>query len=484
MTRKAAGLIALAIMGAAIAVYFPSNETPAVHDGLSPMGRYKAGLIDAAVEGLHFGERVTVDRSARRPSGSAAEFVAEGDRLLDQENQPILASGSFAQAILADENRADAYLSLGRALTLLGKSDRAEAAFRTALDLGLEDPTLRWLGRLLWSEHRKGEAVEIWEHSIERFPEDSEVHLRLAAAAYLASDLDTARTRAEDAVAHGATLPVQLQNLVQTGESTMDRAWVRESVGSTPNVGPQVRVDVGGGTFAANETSIAGIRLAGDELVATWNDWRRSPNINPELINMGAAISLDGGAPWQDGLVRPPNANQSDVEGDPMTAYDPRTGNLWVGAISFALNGGLYVARKGPGAPNFEPSVQVGQQFFADKCWMAAGPAPGDPDTTGIYIGYNEGLYRSFDLGETWSFSNNGWPNGLGFLPRVASDGTLYVAYWDTFMRMRIVRSDDGGASFGTPVTAATRLDVWSTQDGSRFPGDFRAPSLPGRRSQ
>lgn len=247
------------------------------------------------------------------------------------------------------------------------------------------------------------------------------------------------------------------------------------TVFAQPDIGPQVRVDVGGGTEAANETSSASTDLTPDEVVAVWNDWRRSTG--SEVINMGVGVSLDGGTTWTDFLVRPPAPNQSGVEGDPMTAYDNRTGTLWVGAISFASNGGLYVARKIPGSTSFEPSVQIGQRSFADKCWMAAGPAPGNPNATMVYIAYNEGVWRSADMGQTWSGPVS-IGSGIGFLPRVAPNGDLFVSWWDFSNGHWITRSTNGGVSFSSPTRIATRMDVWGTQDGSRFPGLFRVPPM------
>lgn len=242
-----------------------------------------------------------------------------------------------------------------------------------------------------------------------------------------------------------------------------------------PVIGPQVRIDVAGGAFAANETSAAANPLNPLEVVGTWNDWRRSTA--SEIINMGVAVSLDGGVSWTDFLVRPPLANQSNVEGDPMTCSDPRTGNIWVGAISFASNGGVYVARKNVGASTFQPSVMARATASADKCWMTAGPVPGNPDSTRLYIAYNQGVIRSDDLGATWSAPVS-LGSGLGFLPRVGPAGELYVAYWNASSSMLLRRSFDGGLTFQPAITIATRLDVWGTQDGSRFPGRYRAPSL------
>jgi hypothetical protein len=67
--------------------------------------------------------------------------------------------------------------------------------------------------------------------------------------------------------------------------------------------------------------------------------------------------------------------------------------------------------------------------------------------------------------------------DGIGFLPRVGPEGQLYVAYWDFDDGVLLKRSLNGGASF-TTHNIATRMDVWGTQSGSRFPGQFRVPSL------
>jgi hypothetical protein len=206
-----------------------------------------------------------------------------------------------------------------------------------------------------------------------------------------------------------------------------------------------------------------------DEIIAGWNDWRRSTG--QEIINAAFSLSLDGGQTWEDFLVRPPAGFQTNVEGDPMTAFDDRTGVIWAGAIAFG-GSHLYSARKDPGNDAFEDSV-VSLSGSLDKNWMAAGPRPNMPDTTRAYVALNVGVLFSDDLGDTWS-SPRSLGGGIGFLPRVASDGTLYVS-WQTGSLLRIARSDDGGLTFST-FTIATRLDTWGTQDGSRFPGNFRVP--------
>ncbi len=98
------------------------------------------------------------------------------------------------------------------------------------------------------------------------------------------------------------------------------------------------------------------------------------------------------------------------------------------------------------------------------------------PDTTRLYIVYNEGVIRSDDLGQTWT-NPHALASGVGLMPRVGPEGELYVAYWDFSTGMKMLRSLDGGDTF-TQHTIATRMDVWGVQDGSRFPGTFRVPAM------
>ncbi len=247
-----------------------------------------------------------------------------------------------------------------------------------------------------------------------------------------------------------------------------------------PIVGPQVRIDVAGGTAAANETTGSSSEPFPLEVVAAWNDWRAS--VPPgETIRMGVSVTIDGGQTWNDFLLRPPAAFQSNVEGDPMTACDDRTGTLWAGAISFAGNGGVFVARKDPGSAVFAPSVMADVTGAADKCWMAAGPRPFVKDTTRLYVAYNLGIVWSDNLGQTFTATPVSLGGGLGFLPRVGPGGEVYVAYWNfngAGDQMRLQRSFNGGQSF-TSHLIATRMDVWGVETSNpRVPGTFRVPPL------
>ena len=244
------------------------------------------------------------------------------------------------------------------------------------------------------------------------------------------------------------------------------------SLGAQITIGPPIRIDNGRGTEPCNETTGGASRANPLEIVSGWNQYV------PGGVRAGFGWSLDGGTSWTDAVIRPPAPFQASVEGDPMTCFDPRTGTIWAGAMAFSGNGGVYAARKDPGAANFQPATMIQAASGVDKGWMAAGPAPGLPNTTRVYCAYNFGVARSADMGTTWAAPVS-LGSGLAFLPRVGPSGNVYVAWWNTGDKILLARSLDGGASYGPAITAAQRMDVWGI-DSSRTPGVFRSPSLVG----
>lgn len=238
-----------------------------------------------------------------------------------------------------------------------------------------------------------------------------------------------------------------------------------------PVIGPQQICDPNNVNGAAvNETSMSASDADHTHIIGGWNDYRTQ-------IRSVFTRSFDGGQTWTDQEIRPPAAYRSSVEGDPMAAHDHRDGTLYAGGMSFAGNGGIYVARLDPGDTVFQPSVMARINGSVDKGWMAVGVDPFNNNNSRIYIAYNQGLSRSSDRGNTWQ-GPVGMGSGLGFCPRVAPDGTVYIETW-VYGSPQILlwKSTDGGQTVTGPTLIASRLDVWGV-DGTRFPGNFRVPPL------
>src|SRR5688572_592945 len=165
------------------------------------------------------------------------------------------------------------------------------------------------------------------------------------------------------------------------------------AVAQDPIVGAPVRMSLDNTSVSGNETSAAA-SADGMDIIGGFNDYRTDGT-----IKAGFGVSSNRGATWSHVAVRPPAANQTTVEGDPMACYDRRTNTLWAGAIAFGGNGGVYVAKKNIGSNTFQASVMARITGSADKGWMDAGPRPGLPNTTRLYIAFNQGIIRSDDLG-------------------------------------------------------------------------------------
>lgn len=234
--------------------------------------------------------------------------------------------------------------------------------------------------------------------------------------------------------------------------------------GQEPLIGGQIRVSLDPNCRSASETT-AVASTSGMEIVAGFVDFRPG-----NAIRNGFALTSNGGQSWTHVELRAPIGLQDSLEADPMTAYDPRTNTLFAGGISRAKC--LFVARKLPGQNAFSPSVAAYQSAWPDKGWMAAGPKHNQPDTTRLYLTFNEGIVWSDDLGKSWSpLTSLGV--GYGFLPRVGPKGQLYLTYWDGYWGIMFRRSLDNGVTWSAPRQVATRLAAWGVVNYG-IPGTFR----------
>ncbi len=437
--------------------------------GLSPVSDFRRLQFDRALEGVTVVDGLIVAEPAPMLSAPAVQALTD-------EIDDLLYRGLRAPAVeraVAGVRGAPGHVglltALGRALLTTRRTEIALAAFSTAVSVDPSDVDAQFhRGVALQRLGERVQAIAAWRAVLELDPDHGDAHGRLAAAYWLESSPAEARVHLLSAEALGASVPTQLAEMIATSEVPTASFNLPDGSLVDPVVGPQVQLNPTLGSTRANETSAAA--GAQTEVVAGWNDYGSG------AIRTGVAVSLDGDL-WTDQVVRAPAANQADVEGDPMTASDPRTGTVWIGAIAFGTDGGAFVARKQPGMDAFEPSVTTLVSSSADKGWMAAGPRPGMPDTTRLHLVYNLGLQYSDDFGDSWS-SPLPLGSGIGFLPRTGPDGTVYVSYWNYGNRHMMKRSTDGGQTITTVGTVTTLLDSWDVSSSPQIPGDFRVPQL------
>ena len=463
-----------------------SDDTTDVTEA-APQSRHAArnAFVDRALEGL------TIQEGRLVATAPEAGGPAEARRQLD-EFERLMAAGEGENALRALTRAARQSSSLGepfavlaRRLLALKRYDEAAAALQTAIDRDPEDLDSRLLfAAQLQSRQRYDEAIDQLRHVVSGDPDHGLAHERLAVLLTYLGDRDNALHHLEEAERLDAVVPRALRTLVTTGSPPRAKVISNPAKAEGATIGFQRRVD-NSSTRHTNETTIA---ADGSRVVAAWHQYDSASG----PIRIAATVSNNGGQNFLfQQMIRPPSAYRGDIEGDPMTAIDPRTGDRWVGGISFAPqttddDNHIFVARRTPTDTSFRTPVMATISASVDKAWLAAGPAPGNPNTTRLYLTYlqfdpmnntigDSRLQVSTDAGATWS-GQTVYAEGLGHVPRVASDGTLYVGYWDrqlTGSDMEVAISTNGGTSLTSRIVDR-RLDVWFNDTVGHFPGSFK----------
>jgi hypothetical protein len=254
-----------------------------------------------------------------------------------------------------------------------------------------------------------------------------------------------------------------------------------------------------------SETSTA---WCGQNVVVAYNDSGSfletfsQPRIG--LSFNGYSRSTDGGRTFIDQGYLNPGPNVFNLlGGDPVVVCtDQKT--FYQSSISQSrLFNGVSVSRSTDGGATFDDPVAVVRKIprfhFIDKPWLAADPS--DPNK--LYVTYSDfdssrascpglrtgiELVRSVDRGATWSapivIDTACTPNvDQGSNVAVDGAGNVYVA-WESFPstlptnEIEMVRSTDGGASFGPRVTVANVTPVGSPFLGV-LQGGFRNNEFP-----
>jgi hypothetical protein len=230
-------------------------------------------------------------------------------------------------------------------------------------------------------------------------------------------------------------------------------------------------------------------------------------------LPMRGYFSADAGATWGgvDVPLPPPlkGANDTRFGSDPSLAFDTN-GNLFYGFIVVFFGNGsgvkgteLAVARSTDGGRTYPSlatfSFESGANHFNDKPIITADTNTASPFRDNVYIAWDAAsggssgggirVARSSDHGATFSVTRADDPSGpgksIGAMPFVGPGGELYVA-WNDYKANAIVfnRSFDGGATFGQPVTIASKTLAFALDiPAESFRGALVYPSCDADRS-
>ncbi len=272
----------------------------------------------------------------------------------------------------------------------------------------------------------------------------------------------------------------------------VDLAQVLNLLGDVPT-GPNVLANQDLTDKAQNEPSIAVNPLNPDHIIATSNDYRLRINPPPAGdVRPGFYVSFDGGITWPgDGIIDISPIPNTFAAGDPAIAIHDAN-NIYYSYIAFNRDvdaaGGVAVSKSTDGGLTWQLPVVIAwntNSVFHDKEYIAV-DATGSQYDGNVYVSwtrfYDTTIFfsRSTDGGASFSppygISDQSLTSNQGSIPVVGPDGVIYVA-WLNFNQdsIRINKSTNGGASFGTPSLVANISSIPSPLPG----GEFRTYSFP-----
>ncbi|HKV38454.1 MAG TPA: sialidase family protein, partial [Blastocatellia bacterium] len=218
-----------------------------------------------------------------------------------------------------------------------------------------------------------------------------------------------------------------------------------------------------------SETTVA---VFGQHVAVSFNETARG-------TSGSYGISSDGGATFVHKRL-PAADNNGTNGGDGVVAFGP-SGELYYSALAFKGTTGqnsVIVARSDDFGQTFSvvdaSTTAATAPAFQDKPYMTVDARPQSPFKGNVYVSWTDfsrgpqGTFilfaRSTDGGKTYgppvplSPQENGLALG-GAFPVVGPNGDLFVVYCDLnghHLHFSLVRSTDGGASFGSPATIFT----------------------------
>jgi hypothetical protein len=194
--------------------------------------------------------------------------------------------------------------------------------------------------------------------------------------------------------------------------------------------------------------------------------------------DIGFATSTDGGATWTSGflpgITSVEGSGPFDRVSDPSVAYDAKH-DVWLIASlpivgSFVVGAGVLVSGSSDGGLTWQNPVAVataaGSSNF-DKEWIACDNSGMSPFYGNCYVEYDDNgfgnrlhMSTSTDGGLTWTEASVPAISVIGGQPVTLPDGMVVVPMdGGSEGSVIAVRSDDGGVSYGAPVTISTISD-------------------------
>jgi len=317
-----------------------------------------------------------------------------------------------------------------------------------------------------------------------------------------------------------------------TAASTITPAHVLSSpLDGTSVAAPAVTVNKDTAAASQNETAIAVDPNNPNRIVAAANDyvtrtWSCSVSGTPCSAlgdgYSGTYFSNDGGATWCCSSSDPsklgtliPGVERLtggiyDAGGDPALAFDSR-GHVFYAGLGFdrtsapntvAVNKGTFDAN---GKLSWSQPTFINQttspSTINDKEWIAVDTRAGSQFPDRVYVSWTRFIFNpsngryvqspiffasSSDGGATFTSPTNISGNVLfdqGSRPVVGADGSVYVFFEGStrFAQLSstyVVKSTDGGATFGSPIAVSTVSDIISPANTA-----FRVNSFPAAAS-
>lgn len=270
-------------------------------------------------------------------------------------------------------------------------------------------------------------------------------------------------------------------------------------------VSRRISRDPYGNPDSQHETEVEPDSLTvGSTTVAAFQVGRR---FDGGAANIGFARSVDSGRTWTSGLLpalaaasSPPGPNP--VVSDTVVAYDGVHGTWLIAAL--AIDGTvtrLTVSRSADGsswsAPFVAAEAEAGsgaggqgqsEAIAFDKDWITCDDGAGSPFRGRCYLAYTDtlrhdalGVATSDDGGATWSTPVEAPVDDVvGAFPVIRPSGELVIPFLWHGNSVGVVSSSDGGRTFGAPATVAT-VSTKSTPGLRFFPLPSAAVDRTGR---